>query len=86
MRLAGGGLRVNCRVQPGGSLRVGVVDEDWSDLPGLSLADCQPIVGDQLEATVMWSGGARPPVDQAVSLRFSLRTTSVFGFEVIAGG
>ena len=84
--LAGGGLRVNCRVQPGGSLRVGVVGEDWSEVPGLSVANCQPITGDQLDATVTWTGGARPPVDQPVSLRFSLRTASVFGFEVLPNG
>lgn len=83
VRLAGSGLRVNCRVQPGGSLRVGVTDEEGSEIPGLGISDCQPITGDQLDATVRWSGGGQLPVDRAVSLHFSLRTASVFGFEVL---
>ena len=86
VRLAGSGLRVNCRVHPGGSLRVGVTDEDWTEITGLGVSACQPITGDQLEATVSWSGGGRPPVDRAVSLHFSLRTASVFGFEVLDAG
>ncbi len=83
LRLAGGGLQINCRVQPGGRLRVGIEDDGGNSLPGLDVSECRPLIGDRLDAPVVWNGGGQPPVDRAVVLRFSLRTASVYGFEVV---
>ena len=73
-------LHVNAHCGPRGSIRAELLDVATGQaLPGYSLAECQPVSGDHLDATVIWSShGTLPGVSElqepngAVRLRFQL--------------
>ncbi len=78
LEVAGRTLRVNARVDRGGELRVGIVDQ-----PGRSVDDCDPITGDSLARPVHWRGEETVGIAAGtpVTLEFRLRSTDLFGCE-----
>ena len=78
--LGGTELRVSVATQPGGELRVELLDKAGQTLPGFAAGDCQAISGDQDVATVHWANGSIAPAD-AAKVRFLLRGAYVYGFE-----
>lgn len=77
--LSGDRLVLNFETKPAGFIKVEV-----ADTAGHTLDDCDPLIGDQLKATVTWRGqssiGTQP--GRAVVLRFRLRAAKLFSFEV----
>jgi len=71
-------LRLNVRTPRAGAVRVGI-----AGVPGRSVEDCDPIVGDGLSMPVHWGGeediGARR--DQPISLHFRLTAAELFAVE-----
>ena len=57
LQFTGEALRINMQVAPGGSVRIGLLDENSQPVPGLGLTDCQPIEGDAIAHTVRWKQG-----------------------------
>lgn len=53
---SGNSLTLNAAVENGGSLRVELQQEDGKVLPGFTLADCDPFIGDDTAATITWGG------------------------------
>jgi hypothetical protein len=82
LRAAGGEMRVNAAVQPGGELRVEVQDAAGNPLAGYGATDCTAIRGDGLRLPVRWGDRAGDPAWSAreIKLRFSLRQADLFGF------
>lgn len=78
LRPAGREIRLNVRTRRAGEVRVEVVG-----VPGRSMADCDPVVGDSLSMAVHWQGEADvgAPADEPVRLHFKLRAAELFGFE-----
>ncbi|MBN2311841.1 MAG: hypothetical protein JXR94_22875 [Candidatus Hydrogenedentes bacterium] len=56
LRFAGKALVVNYSTSGAGSLQVEIQGEDGTPVPGFSLDDCPPIVGDKIEQVVQWNG------------------------------
>ena len=44
-------------LQAKGSLRVALIDEAGTPIPGYDLADCRPLSGDSVSEEVRWSAG-----------------------------
>jgi hypothetical protein len=63
-----------------GSVQVEIQDAAGNPLPGFRLADCQPLVGDQIAGTVGWQGapdlGAL--AEQPVRLRFVMTECDLY--------
>ena len=78
--LGGTELLVSVATQPGGELRVELLDKEGRTLPGFAAADCQAISGDQDVAIVHWANGSIAPAD-AAKVRFLLRGAYVYGFD-----
>ena len=75
LRFSGDQLEVNFRTQERGSVRIGLQRADGSWVPGYSLTDCKPLVGDAVDHVAQWSGGedvsslAGQPVRMVVQLQ-----------------
>lgn len=65
-----------------GEVRVELQDANGQPLEGLTLADCPPLRGDEIDAPVTWQSGATPGeyAGTPVRLRFQLKHADVFGF------
>lgn len=77
-----GELEINFATSAAGGIRVEIQDEHGRPLPGLALADCPELFGDELEHIVRWKDGADPNVlsGKAVRLRFELKDADLYSF------
>jgi hypothetical protein len=82
LRPAGGALRLNAAVRPGGEIRVEVLDAAGDPLDGFGAADCAPMHGDGLRLPVRWGdrGGDAAWSRRDIKLKLSLRDAELFGF------
>ena len=80
MRFAGTALLLNVSTGAAGSVRVEIQDGEGRAVPGYSLADCEPLVGDFIEKTVTWKHGKAPGnlADRPVRLRFALKDADLY--------
>ena len=87
LKFSGARLRVNANVRPRGVLRVGLLDEQGTPIPGRRTEDCQPIAGDHLQTTIQWADGADVSswAARPIKLRFDLEDADLFGFQFVAG-
>ncbi len=71
-------LQVNANCQPRSRLRAELIDHaTGKPLPGCSLADCQPITGNQFDHTVSWNPtGTLPRTTGLVQLRWELQAAA----------
>ena len=52
---------------------------DGTPIPGFALADCQELIGNEIERAVTWAGGNLSKVaGQPVRLRFLMKDADVF--------
>ena len=86
MTVGGQSLQLNVLVREGGSVRVGVLNDELLPLPGHSLDDCQTIVGDSLTMPVRWKATTESgiPSTEAIRLRFELTDAALFGFQFVS--
>jgi hypothetical protein len=80
----GKSLHVNAIVRSGGELRVELLDADGNAISGYAEAQAVPITGNQLDATVAWTGGNAfaDLAGRAVKLRFTLLNADLYSFWV----
>jgi hypothetical protein len=78
LEVTGETLRVNVDIHRAGVLQVGL-----DKVPGRSLDDCDPIVGDHSSRVVTWRGEKELRVGpgEKVGLQFRMRSGKIFGFE-----
>jgi hypothetical protein len=76
----GGKLEINLSTSAGGSCRVEIQEESGKPVPGFTLKDCKPLVGDAIEMPVEWRGSARLKdlEGKPVRLRFVLQDADLF--------
>jgi hypothetical protein len=76
-------LKLNLQTRPGGSVRVGLLDETGRAIPGRGVADCLPLMGDQLDAVVRWNRGAdvSERAGRPTRMRVEMIDVSVYGFQ-----
>ena len=73
-------MYINCHADPGGSVRVELVDQE-----GYGLEDAVALESDHLETVVVWKHGKaiQPPSDGGhVMARLHLDRASVYAFDV----
>ena len=82
----GSRLRLNHRTLHSGFVRIEVADKKGNVLSGRSFADCLALSGDSTDDTVRWAGGETlgNGRDQPIMLRFRLKETKLFAFEITA--
>ena len=83
LRFRGSRLRLNLSTGAAGSVWVEVQDAGGTPLPGLGLADCREIAGDELAREVKWGDAAAllRQEGQPVRLRFVLRDADVYALQ-----
>lgn len=81
----GNRLVMNCSTSAAGGIRVEMLDADGRPIAGFSLADCDEIIGDEIERTVTWKGShdigslsKRP-----IALRLRLKDADVFSIRFL---
>ncbi len=84
---AGENLFVNFRTKAGGELRVEIQDPSGQPLEGFSLADCQPLSGDEIEQPVAWNsnGGLKKLAGRPIRLRFVLKAGDLYAYQFRPG-
>ncbi|MFM8474236.1 MAG: hypothetical protein ACKOEO_00370 [Planctomycetaceae bacterium] len=83
IRFSGQSLQLNFRTATAGSLRVELQSEDGQPLPGLSLAECEVLRGDEIAKVVTWKSGKTPAsaAGQLVRLKFQLQDADVYSMK-----
>jgi len=76
-------LHLNFSGSAVGRTRVEIQRATGEPIPGFGLADCQPLIGDEIQASVHWKGS--PDLSylagQPVRLRFSLKEADLFSMQ-----
>lgn len=77
-------LVLNFSTSAAGQLRVELQTADGQPVPGFSLEDCQPIVGDDIERVVNWKGDPDLAAlhGQPVRLRFVMNECDLYSFRL----
>ena len=76
-------LWLNAMTQPGGWIRVGIIDTNGEVIEGLSHEDCVPITGDSIRHEVRREGNPTLPAHSSeIRLRIRSRNASLFAFYV----
>ncbi|MET0135710.1 MAG: hypothetical protein ABW215_19185 [Kibdelosporangium sp.] len=78
----GGTLHLNTAVAAGGSVKVEVLNASGTPISGFTAAQAVPITGDQLDATVSWTGGASLSTlaGQQVKLKFHVDSADLYSY------
>ena len=76
-------LELNLQVRAGGEVRVGLLEADGTPVAGHSIADCDPLTGDHIAATVTWGGkaGLSAFANRPVRLEVRIRDASLYAFQ-----
>ncbi len=85
LHFTGGTLKLNLNVQPGGSVRVGLLDERGQAISKRSITDCIPIVGDSLSMPVKWKDGSEVTVRRGVPIRLQVELVhaELYSFQMV---
>jgi hypothetical protein len=80
IRFTGKELVLNYSTSAPGSVRVELLDAHGAPLPGHSLADCDEIIGDEIERVVSWKGSSELGAsgDKPVRLHFALKDADIY--------
>jgi hypothetical protein len=83
LRFSGDRLLINLKTEAGGSLRVGLEDEQGRSIEGFGLEDCPPIRTDSIAHTVAWRRGSSLArlKGKPVRLRFELSGADLFSLQ-----
>jgi hypothetical protein len=75
----GSRLLLNFATSAAGGVRVELQGPDGKPLPGFSLADCQELIGNEIERPVTWAGGDLSRLaGQTVRLRFAMKDADIY--------
>lgn len=77
-------LSLNCSTSAAGSVRVEILNQDGSPIPGYQMEHCDEIIGDQIQKTVTWRGKSDliDITNQPFRLRFQLRDADIYSWEI----
>jgi hypothetical protein len=86
LRFSGNRLVINYSTSAGGAVQVELQTADGRAVPGFTLSDCRPIVGDAIEHRVVWGEGAgngdlSSLAGQPVRLRFVMTDADLFALQ-----
>ena len=83
LTFSGRELTINFATSAAGSVRVEMQDADGEPLEGLAAADCDEIIGDQIERTVRWRQGSdlSALAGRPIRLRFLLQDADLYSLK-----
>jgi len=83
LQFGGKRLELNYCAGAGGSIRVEIQDAAGKALPGFSLAECQPLAGDDIAGVVKWQSGGNlgAIAGKPVRLRFALKGADLYSMQ-----
>jgi len=86
LNFTGKHLNLNVQVHKGGSVRIGLLNEESRPLPGRSVDECVPLAGDSLSMPVKWKTGrdVSARAEQPTRLHVELTGAELFGFQFIS--
>ena len=85
LRFQGSKLLLNFATSAAGGIRVEIQDEGGTPIPGFTLADCQELIGNDIERAVTFaSGDLRRLAGQAVRLRFVMKDADLYALRFAA--
>lgn len=81
----GSSLQVNADASALGELRIGLRDANGYSIPGFSVEDCDPVIGNSIAATVSWKGSSDVSSlsGKPVTLYFVGRAVKLYAFQFI---
>ena len=76
-------MALNYATGAAGYARVQLLDKAEREIPGYTLEDADPLIGDELERVVSWQGRADVSrlAGQTVCLRMQLKDADVYSFQ-----
>ncbi|MCP5530363.1 MAG: hypothetical protein H7A44_07960 [Opitutaceae bacterium] len=79
---SGDHLELNFATSGAGEIRVELQDLDGNPLPGFSLAECDPLIGDRIDRTVSWHGrkSLSGYIGRPVRLHFVMSDADLYAF------
>lgn len=77
-RFRGSRLLVNFATSAAGELRFELQATDGTPLPGFGIEDCSPVIGNDIEREVLWTGDLSTIQGQPVRLRAHLKDADLF--------
>ncbi|MFV2066909.1 MAG: malectin domain-containing carbohydrate-binding protein, partial [Pirellulales bacterium] len=80
LTFAGDSLQINFTTAGTGNVRVEILDQQGQSIPGYTLADSDPMSGDDIARTVTWNGNSAlsPLAGEAIRLRFVMADADVY--------
>jgi hypothetical protein len=83
LRFTGRELLINFATSAAGEIRVEIQDASGIVIPGFSLADSIPQIGNEIQRVVAWRGGSdlAPIAGKPVRLRFVMRDADLFALQ-----
>jgi hypothetical protein len=86
VKFGGDTLILNYATSAAGSVEVEIQDEHGAAIPGFTLADVEPLYGDELDAPVSWKSKARLAelIGKPVRFRFVLNDADLFAIQTRA--
>jgi hypothetical protein len=80
---SGSQLRLNYATGAAGHVRVALLDAEDNPLPGCSFAECNSLIGDEIEARVTWQSGVslQKYVGLPIHLGFEMKDADVYAFQ-----
>lgn len=84
LTFTGSSLALNCETEANGQIRVAVLDENGTAIPGFDVSDCEPIKGDHVQATVTWKNGeVERLAGRPVRLRIELENADLYSMQFV---
>jgi hypothetical protein len=79
----GNNLNINFSSSAAGEILVELLDQNGQPIPGYSLADCDPVFGDDLERRVGWNGfkDLSHLAGETIQIRFTLKDADLYSFQ-----
>ena len=79
---AGDELEINYATSAAGSIRIELQDEAGVPIPGYAAADCNELIGDEIERVVAWQGGMAMGTlaGKPVRMRFVMKDADIYSF------
>ena len=80
---AGSQLNLNFSTSAAGSLQVEIQQQDGSPIPGFTMQDCLPVIGDKIDGAVRWKNDPDLAglAGQPVRLKFELLECDLYSFQ-----
>ncbi len=80
--MAGQRLELNYATSAAGSIQVELQDESGQPIEGLVLADCHPLIGNEIAASVVWRNGTSTATlaGKPIRIRFVLADAELYSF------